>query len=434
MAAATLLKRLPLVLSRFGLDLLPVIAFLLAGHVVAASPLSGSDQTRLIILAMIDAYAICGTIMCFSRMMLSPQRKRLRLLRLSDDNAQWATRWIRRIAVVAVFGYAIAEVGLLLGMSGLAHDGLLKAAGLIVHLSLVVMVLQKRRAVARLLRAPPGATGMSARIRNAVAPVWHWIAIFFLIGIWIVAAAEIRNGAAVVLRYFVEIVLVATIARLLLIVLLGSLDRSMRPRPELLERYPGLEQRLAAYHPLLHGIARTIVYCAAAFVLLELWGVPLAAWFAVSLLGRRLIASLGTMVLTLLLALAVWEVSNAAIELHLSRLTHAQQLPRATRLRTLVPLLRTTLLVVILVIAGLTVLSEIGFNIAPLLAGAGIIGVAIGFGSQKLVQDLITGIFLLLENAMQVGDWVTVSGLSGSVENLSVRTIRLRAGDGSVHI
>jgi len=80
------------------------------------------------------------------------------------------------------------------------------------------------------------------------------------------------------------------------------------------------------------------------------------------------------------------------------------------------------------------ILSEIGVNIGPLLAGAGIVGVAIGFGSQKLVQDLITGIFLLLENAMQVGDSVTVSGLSGTVENLSVRTIRLRAGDGSVHI
>jgi len=60
--------------------------------------------------------------------------------------------------------------------------------------------------------------------------------------------------------------------------------------------------------------------------------------------------------------------------------------------------------------------------------------VAIGFGSQKLVQDLINGIFLLLENAMQVGDQVTVSGLSGTVEALSVRTIRLRATDGSVHV
>src|SRR5690606_37634969 len=67
-------------------------------------------------------------------------------------------------------------------------------------------------------------------------------------------------------------------------------------------------------------------------------------------------------------------------------------------------------------------------------AGASIIGVALGFGSQKLVQDFITGIFLLMENAMQVGDWVTVAGVSGTVENLSIRTVRLRAGDGSLHI
>jgi small-conductance mechanosensitive channel len=97
-------------------------------------------------------------------------------------------------------------------------------------------------------------------------------------------------------------------------------------------------------------------------------------------------------------------------------------------------MVRTTLIVTILTIAGLTILSAIGVNIAPLLAGAGIVGIAVGFGSQKLVQDVVTGVFLLLENAMQVGDWVTVSGLSGTVENLSIRTIRLRAGDGSVHI
>ena len=70
-------------------------------------------------------------------------------------------------------------------------------------------------------------------------------------------------------------------------------------------------------------------------------------------------------------------------------------------------MLRTTLLAMILAVAGLMVLSEIGVNIAPLLAGAGVLGIAIGFGSQKLVQDVITGLFLLLENAMQVGDVVT---------------------------
>jgi len=78
------------------------------------------------------------------------------------------------------------------------------------------------------------------------------------------------------------------------------------------------------------------------------------------------------------------------------------------------------------------VLSEIGVNIAPLLAGAGIVGVAIGFGSQKLVQDVITGVFLLLENTMQVGDVVKVGDQTGVVESLSVRTIRLRTEDASV--
>ncbi|HUB89567.1 MAG TPA: mechanosensitive ion channel family protein, partial [Dyella sp.] len=97
------------------------------------------------------------------------------------------------------------------------------------------------------------------------------------------------------------------------------------------------------------------------------------------------------------------------------------------------PMMRTTLLIVVVLVVGLTALNEIGINTTPLLASASIVGVALGFGSQKLVQDFITGIFLLMENAMQVGDWVTVAGVSGTVENLSVRTVRLRGGDGSLY-
>ena len=134
------------------------------------------------------------------------------------------------------------------------------------------------------------------------------------------------------------------------------------------------------------------------------------------------------------MALVVWELANIGVERHLAALNRSAQLSRSARLRTLLPMLRTTLLTCVVVISGLVVLSEIGVNIAPLLAGAGVLGLAIGFGSQKLVQDIITGLFLLLENTMQVGDVVTLGGLSGTVENLSIRTIRLRALDGSVHI
>ena len=176
------------------------------------------------------------------------------------------------------------------------------------------------------------------------------------------------------------------------------------------------------------------MFLLAALTVLQFWGLGTFDWLAGSHLGQRLVSSLLTLTVTLLISIAVWEAVNAAIQRHLTRLTQEAQVARSARLRTLLPLMRSTLLITIIVVAGMMVLSEIGVNIGPLLAGAGIIGVAIGFGSQKLVQDLITGIFLLLENAMQVGDCVTVSGLSGTVENLSVRTIRLRAGDGSVHI
>jgi small-conductance mechanosensitive channel len=130
----------------------------------------------------------------------------------------------------------------------------------------------------------------------------------------------------------------------------------------------------------------------------------------------------------------VWEIGNAYLDRQLARLSRDGHLARAARLRTFLPMLRTTLLCVIGAVVALTTLSEIGVNVAPLLAGAGIIGIAIGFGSQKLVQDVITGLFLLIENVVHVGDVVTVSGLTGTVENVSIRTIRLRAGDGAVHI
>jgi small-conductance mechanosensitive channel len=141
-----------------------------------------------------------------------------------------------------------------------------------------------------------------------------------------------------------------------------------------------------------------------------------------------------TIAVATVIAVVLWEAVNATMDRRLANLSAGKPSVGTARIRTLLPIIRTAFLMTLIGIVGLTVLSEVGINIGPLLAGAGIIGVAIGFGSQKLVQDLITGLFLLIENAMQVGDWVTVAGLSGSVENLSIRTIHLRAGDGSVHI
>lgn len=79
-------------------------------------------------------------------------------------------------------------------------------------------------------------------------------------------------------------------------------------------------------------------------------------------------------------------------------------------------------------------MANLGINVAPLLAGAGVVGLAIGFGSQQLVQDVITGLFIIIEDTLSIGDWVVLdSGHAGTVEGLTIRTLRLRDGKGFVH-
>jgi moderate conductance mechanosensitive channel len=434
LAALTLLRRVPLMLGRCALELLPVLAFLAAGHLLAATSLGGRDPPRLVLLAVIDAYALCAAILCVARVMFSPTQPRLRMLTMTDNAAAYAMRWTSRIAAISVFGYAATEVGSLLGLSDTAHDAVLKAVAFVVNVFLAIIVLQQRRTVRRMLRAPEGTSRPVAALRNWLARIWHWLALMLLAGLWLASVIEVRHGYANMLRYVGSIVVVMILARLLQIVVLGALDRAMSLRPDTASRYPGIEARLALYHPVITSIARGLILLIAAIALLQLWGLGAFDWLAVSTPGRRLLSSLLNLAVTVLLAVAVWEAVNAAIERHLAMLAREAQAARSARLRTLLPLLRTTLSITIVAVGGMMVLSEIGVNIGPLLAGAGIVGVAIGFGSQTLVRDLITGIFLLLENAMQVGDTVTVAGLTGTVENLSVRIIRLRAGDGSVHL
>jgi small-conductance mechanosensitive channel len=429
-----LLRRVPLVLARLALELVPVLGIAVVGHVSAGLGVGGGMTGRLVILAVIDSYAVCAAVLCFARMLLSPGEHRLRLFHLRDTTATYLMRWIRRLAFIAVFGYAIGQIGLLLGLSDVAHDLLEKSVGLILCLNLAIIIIQKHRAVRRVIRGPDGQSGLTAALRNRLGVIWHWIALSVLIALWLVWAVEVPHGYTLMLHYFVVTALVLTGARLVLLLLLGLIDRAMRPSPDKITISPAVDARLRIYHPVVTAVLRLTIYILCVLGLLQLYGLNTFLWLVGSTLGLRILSGVGTIAATVGFAFAVWEIVNGYVHGHLDRLQREAQMARSARLRTLLPLLRSALLISIAVVAILMVLNEIGINIAPLLAGAGIVGVAIGFGSQKLVQDLITGIFLLLENAMQVGDWVTVSGLSGTVEALTVRTIRLRAADGSVHL
>ena len=435
------LKRVPLVLGRLGLDLIPVAAFALVsyGLISAVRPL---PSTQLVMLTANNAYIASRVVMAAARMLLSPASSHLRILPVLDETAVYATIWLRRIVVVLVSSYSVAEAGLQFGLPWSAHDSILRMALLLVTLFLVIIILQNKQSASDFLRAPALAEGEEpdrARrffrmLRDRASDVWQLVAIAWLIAAWGVWALEIQSGFLRLLKVSFGTILILSLAKLADMAMRRVVQRAFRITPELAARYPGLEARANRYLPVLKGSASLAIGAIALLFLLESWGLEAFAWFGHGKLGNRLISSIVSITLTITLALVIWEGINAAIHRHLERLSRDAKAAQSARVRTLLPMLRTALLAVILIFVVLSVLTEIGVNVAPLIAGAGVVGIAVGFGSQRLVQDVITGIFLLLEDAVAVGDVVQLGGLSGVVEHLSIRSIKLRAVDGSLHI
>ena len=197
------LRRLPLVFVDLLLNLIPVAVFAAIGNALLGTPLGDSDHTRLVVIAVVNAYVLCRVIMCVIRMLVAPHAPRMRLLQCTDETASYVEHWMRLLSGLVVFGFAVAEVGLLFGLYPTAHDVLLKLIGLVVHIMLVIIVLQKRRAVEHRLRARRRATGAMALIQNQLASRWHVIAIFYIVALWLVAAAEIQDGYAKLLHFFI---------------------------------------------------------------------------------------------------------------------------------------------------------------------------------------------------------------------------------------
>ncbi|MBY0338604.1 MAG: mechanosensitive ion channel, partial [Acetobacteraceae bacterium] len=423
------------------LDLLPVAGFLGASLAVIGT-LATWPSNRLIMETVVLAYAVARATMAVGRLFFAPGSAKLRILPASDETAEYAMLWIRRIALTAVTFYVLSEVALLFGLSFAVHEALWRLGLLIVSILIAIVVLQNRAAVAQVLDAPPLAEGESPdrnrRIlrgaRNALAGAWHVIVILWMLAAWTVWALDVDRGLE----------RLATATGLTLLILAGAkgldeavrlgLTRAFRVGGEMAQRFPALEARANRYLPALKGIVTLAITALALVLTLEAWGLSAFAFFRQGRVGQRLLSSAATIAITLVVALVLWELANAYIQRSLAALPKDGSAARSARVRTLLPMLRTALGIVLAVVVALTTLSEIGVNVAPLLAGAGVVGLAIGFGSQTLVRDVITGVFLLLEDAVAVGDTITVGGLSGTVEQLSIRSIRLRAVDGSIHI
>ena len=202
----------------------------------------------------------------------------------------------------------------------------------------------------------------------------------------------------------------------------------------------GAPPPLPASAVLVDRTLRFLLIAAGAWVLVWGWGVDYGALTNQDDPMARLARGALHALLVLLVADLLWKLASTAIDRQIA-LTgpadgahdgeHVADLPpeeerRRARVRTLLPILRIMLLAVLAVMAVLMALSALGVQIAPLIAGAGVVGVAIGFGSQTLVRDIISGMFYLLDDAFRVGEYIVSGNFRGTVEGFSLRSVKLR--------
>ena len=432
------LARLALTLLRTAIELLPLLAF--AATAYAVVPLTQpSVETRLVAEVIIRASVLARTLIAVSRGLLLSPSAPLAFVGASEETRTYLYVWTRRFVAWVVYAYAVAEAAWWLGVPGGIYTTLLKSAGLVLAALAIIFVLQNRQSLGGFIRGKPAGPEEAASrsgwrvLRHRLADTWHVLAIVYIVGIYAVYALQIPGGFAFLLRASVLSVVLILGAGILVRIVSSLAKRGFAIHSDLKKRLPTLETRANRYVPVLSAVASAVIYLFAALALLQAWGADILGWFD-SALGRQIAGSAVSIGTVTAVAVVVWELFSSAIERYLSALDEAGAAPRHARARTLLPLLRTAMMVLIVVMVALIVLSEIGVNIAPLLAGAGIVGIAIGFGAQALVKDIITGLFILIEDTLAVGDVVDVgNGHAGVVEGISIRCLKLRDGAGTVH-
>ncbi len=298
------------------------------------------------------------------------------------------------------------------------------AANLCAALLTGQFVLRFRRPVAHLIRNQPLAKRQALRglqgVRQLVARLWH-LPVLILVAVSLVATFVSAGDTSDALR-----------RALLCAVLMGAAlglnalvrARLLRPRHggRLQEAYA---ERLRAFFVVVLGI---VIWLVALELSLRAWNVSLLRFSEGD--GHVVAGKFLGLGGTLLLAWLVWILADTAVHrgLNLHRVN-----PNNARAQTMLPLIRNVLFLTIFVIALIVALANMGVNVTPLLAGAGVIGLAVGFGAQSLVADLITGLFIIIEDSLAIGDYVDVGNHLGTVEGLTIRTVRLRDIDGIVH-
>jgi small-conductance mechanosensitive channel len=203
---------------------------------------------------------------------------------------------------------------------------------------------------------------------------------------------------------------------------------------------PAADKRAPAYIAIALRYTRVLMVLCIIAIFFRLWDIEVRALSA-QLVGPRFASALFDISITILLTWALWGIIRISIERKLDDEKPLEKEQGETeagglggsRVETVLPLIRIFIKITLIVMAVLISLSALGVNIGPLIAGAGVVGIAIGFGAQSLVRDIVSGFFYLIDDAFRIGEYVVIGEIRGTVEKISIRSFQLRHHNGPVN-
>jgi small conductance mechanosensitive channel len=413
-----------------AIDVLIVLISWLTGYALALMVFGEFGEIGIRQTLYLNAFLVVELIKVVVRLIFSPATSSLRMFPLNDDTAGYVSRRLNLLIGLLGYGQLLVVPVVNNDLSYMTGRAVTLILALLVLGIIIATVLRNRTNVASYLLgrdeedAPKGAARVLARN-------WHWPVLLYLAGVFVIV---MTRSTTVVFQTFVN---TAQVALVVLIGMMASgwlthfVRHGVRLPASWKERLPLLESRLNKFVPkVLAGLRVVLFLFVVVFALNALGVFDLGAALA-SNFGANLSAKTISVILILAVSCLIWLSLTSWVDYRLNPDWGSAPSSRET---TLLSLLRNAATIALFIITLMFVLSQIGLDIAPLLASAGVLGLAIGFGAQKMVQDIITGIFIQFEGVINVGDVITLNGTTGVVEKLTIRSVSLRDYQGIYHM
>jgi small-conductance mechanosensitive channel len=366
--------------------------------------------------------------------LLAPEDGRMRILSLSDENANYFWVWALRFTNYTAIYFLVTRSLHIVGLTGSSFSFIRGLLLIVFPLMVSVFVTQIAREIRTRYEIPQETQNpsrgsfkqmfiLAVRYWPIPALAYSWAVFLFLI-------ASYERG----FRYLVEATIWTALTVVGLLLTLRFLDLMFEGlfavNQRIKDRFPGLEQKTNQYIRIMRRALDGVAVILGLGFIVQFWGIPFYTLVA-SKTGSVIILRAIAIIITIGVVIAAIEVSKFISD----RVLHERKGRKLTKKRkTLIPLINTTIKIGVAFIGGIVVLDQLGVNTKPILAGAGIVGLAVGFGAQTLVKDVINGLFILLQDLISVGDVAVFGDKGGLVEAVGLRTVTLRDLAGNVHV